>query len=113
MQQAMHSALAARHSCETFANPHSCGMETAVGIDKLRAIACFVRTVEAGSFAGAARQSDTSPSALSKAVGALEGDIGFTLFNRSTRKLVLTEDGKAYADCCRELLDRLEDTELG
>jgi DNA-binding transcriptional LysR family regulator len=83
-----------------------------VGIDKLRAITYFVRTVEAGSFAGAARQSDTSPSSLSKALSALEKDIGFTLFTRSTRKLVLTEDGKAYADCCRELLFRLEDTEL-
>jgi DNA-binding transcriptional LysR family regulator len=83
-----------------------------VGIDKLRAITYFVRTVEAGSFAGAARQSDTSPSSLSKALSALEKDIGFTLFTRSTRKLVLTEDGKAYADCCRELLFRLEDTEF-
>jgi len=83
-----------------------------VGIDKLRAIAYFVRTVEAGSFAAAARQSDISPSALSKALSALEKDIGFTLFSRSTRKLVLTEDGKAYAECCREVLLRLEDTEL-
>jgi LysR family transcriptional regulator for bpeEF and oprC len=83
-----------------------------VGIDKLRAITYFVRTKEAGSFAAAARALGVNPSALSKALTALESDIGFALFSRSTRKLVLTEDGKAYAECCIEVLQRLEETEL-
>jgi DNA-binding transcriptional LysR family regulator len=83
-----------------------------MGIDKLRAIAYFVRTVEAGSFAAAARSLDVSASALSKALTALEEELGFTLFNRSTRKLSLTDDGAAYQVSCREVLQRLEDAEL-
>ena len=72
-----------------------------MSIDKLRAITYFVRTVEAGSFARAARSLDVTASALSKALTALEEDLGFTLFSRSTRKLSLTDDGAAYRDCCR------------
>ncbi len=83
-----------------------------MGIDKLRAIRYFVRTVEAGSFAAAARALDVSASALSKALAALEADLGFVLFNRSTRRLVLTDDGQAYSACCREVLQQLEDAEL-
>lgn len=81
-------------------------------MDKLKAIGYFMRTVEAGSLAAAARSLDMNPSALSKALGALEREIGYRLFARSTRRLTLTEDGEAYRDCCRELLQLLEDTEL-
>ena len=83
-----------------------------MGIDKLRAITYFLRTAEAGSFAAAARSLDVTASALSKALTALEGDIGFNLFSRSTRKLSLTEDGEAYRECCREVLQDLEGVEL-
>ncbi len=83
-----------------------------MGIDKLKAITYFVRTVEAGSFAAAAREIDVSPSALSKALTSLEGEIGFTLFARSTRKLSLTADGEAYHACCHDMLQQLEDSEL-
>ena len=83
-----------------------------MGIDKLRAITYFVRTVEAGSFAAAARSLDVSASALSKALTALEAELGFALFSRSTRKLALTDDGQAYSACCRDVLQQLEDVEL-
>lgn len=83
-----------------------------MGIDKLKAITYFVRTVEAGSFAAAAREIDVGPSALSKALTLLEAEIGFTLFSRSTRKLSLTDDGKAYHACCHDMLQRLEESEL-
>ena len=43
-----------------------------MGIDKLRAITYFVRTVQAGSFAAAAREIDLNPSALSKALTSLD-----------------------------------------
>jgi DNA-binding transcriptional LysR family regulator len=62
-------------------------------MDKLRAMKFFCRTVEAKSFASAAHDLDIAPSVLSKVISALEADLRFTLFNRSTRRLSLTEAG--------------------
>jgi len=80
-------------------------------MDKLRAITLFCRTVEAKSFAAAAHASDIVPSGLSKAIAALERELGFKLMHRSTRKLALTEEGTAYYEHCRELLQGLEEAE--
>jgi len=80
-------------------------------MDKLRAITFFVRTVEAGSFAAAAKLLDVVPSAPSKTITALERELGFALFSRSTRKLSLTVEGEAYYSRCRQVLGELEDAE--
>jgi hypothetical protein len=65
-------------------------------MDKLRAITLFCRTVEARSFASAAHDLSVAPSVLSKTIAALEADLRFTLFNRTTRRLSLTEAGASY-----------------
>ena len=80
-------------------------------MDKLRAITLFCRTVEAKTFAAAAHACDVVPFALSKAIAALERDVGFKLLHRSTRKLSLTEEGSAYYEHCRQLLQGLEQAE--
>jgi len=80
-------------------------------MDKLRALTFFSRTVEAGSFAAAAQALDVVPSAVSKTIGTLERELGFTLFNRSTRKLSLTVEGEAYYTRCRQLFAELEEAE--
>jgi len=80
-------------------------------MDKLRAMKFFCRAVEAKSFAAAARDLDVAPSVLSKVISALEADVRFTLFNRSTRKLSLTEAGASYYERCRELLGAVEEAE--
>lgn len=80
-------------------------------MDKLRALTFFCRTVDTGSFAAAAQALDVVPSAVSKTIAALEREIGFAVFHRSTRKLSLTVDGEAYHARCRQLLADLEDAE--
>lgn len=80
-------------------------------MDKLRALTFFARAVESGSFAAAAQALDVVPSVLSKTITALERDLGFTLFNRSTRKLALTVEGDAYYTRCRQVLAELEEAE--
>jgi DNA-binding transcriptional LysR family regulator len=80
-------------------------------MDKLRAMKFFCRTVEAKSFASAAHDLDVAPSVLSKVVSALEADLRFTLFNRSTRRLSLTEAGSRYYERCRQLLVEMEEAE--
>jgi LysR family transcriptional regulator for bpeEF and oprC len=80
-------------------------------MDKLRAMKFFCRTVEAKSFAAAAHALDVAPSVLSKVISALEADLRFTLFNRSTRRLSLTEAGSSYYERCRQLLVEIEEAE--
>src|SRR6266566_907492 len=66
-------------------------------MDKLRAIKFFCRTVEAKSFTLAARELGVPQSVLSKSISALEADLQFTLFNRSTRHLSVSEAGVGEA----------------
>ena len=80
-------------------------------MDKLRAMRFFCRAVEAKSFAAAAQSLDVVPSALSKLVAALEGELGFRLMNRSTRRLALTDEGAAYYEQCRQILGDIEAAE--
>lgn len=54
----------------------------------------FVRSAEGGSFSAAARQLGLTPAAVSKNVARLESSLGLRLFQRSTRKLTLTEGGE-------------------
>ncbi len=68
----------------------------------------FVRTVEAGSFSAAARDLETTPSAVSKSVSRLERKIGTRLFLRTTRALTLTQDGQAFFERVAPLLKELD-----
>ncbi|KQY22504.1 LysR family transcriptional regulator [Rhizobium sp. Root482] len=71
----------------------------------------FVRTVEAGSFSAAARDLNTTPSAVSKSIGRLEKKIGTRLFLRSTRALTLTQDGQVFFDRVGPLLRDLDSSD--
>lgn len=52
-------------------------------------------------------------SRLSKVIAALESELRFPLFHRSTRRLSLTEAGGDYYESCRTLLQGLEEAESG
>lgn len=62
----------------------------------LNSIDCFVRSAEAGSFAGAARHMGLTPAAVGKNIARLEQSLGVRLFQRSTRSLTLTEPGERF-----------------
>jgi DNA-binding transcriptional LysR family regulator len=65
-------------------------------IDNLSGVALFVQLAQAGSFIAAARQAGISPSAVSKSLARLEQRLGARLFQRSTRQLSLTAEGKLF-----------------
>jgi DNA-binding transcriptional LysR family regulator len=80
-------------------------------MDKLAAMHAFRRVIELGSFRAAARDLGRSNAAVSKQVSDLEAELGATLVARTTRRLALTEVGKAYYERCARLLDDLTETE--
>jgi DNA-binding transcriptional LysR family regulator len=68
----------------------------------------FVRVAEAGSFSAAARRSNCSTSAMSKAVSRLEHAQGVRLLNRTTHSLSLTPEGDHVLAVGRKLLAEVE-----
>jgi len=80
-------------------------------MDRFLAITAFTRVVEAGSFARAAERLGVSVSAVSRQVAELEAHLGARLLNRTTRRLSLTESGRAFHERCVQLLADLEEAE--
>src|SRR3982075_1200202 len=78
------------------------------GVESIRGVIGFVRTVAAGSFAAAAKELGVSPVAVSKNVQRLERRLGVRLLQRSTRKLNLTAEGRLFYERCAEPLRELE-----
>lgn len=80
-------------------------------MDKLRAMQAFIRIAEEGSLTAAARVMETSLPAVVRTLAALEQALGVRLFNRTTRRISLTEEGRRHLESCRQILAALDDAE--
>lgn len=74
----------------------------------LRAIETFVKALEGGSIASAARQLGMSPAAASQNIARLERELGVRLITRTTRSMALTEAGERYLARVAPVLGELE-----
>ncbi|MCY1019962.1 LysR family transcriptional regulator [Pyxidicoccus sp. MSG2] len=72
-------------------------------------IDAFVRTVEDGDFTRAARRLAVTASAVSRRIARLEEELGVRLFQRTTRALRLTEDGRDFYARCQRILAELDE----
>jgi len=77
-------------------------------MEELKRIGIFTKVVQAKSFSEAARQLGVAKSAVSKQIKLLEEQIDARLFNRSTRKISLTEAGQKYYRHCEHIVNRAE-----
>src|SRR3954466_15972146 len=80
-------------------------------MDRVAAMQVFALVVETGSFAKAAERLSLSTSAASRHVAELETHLGTRLLNRTTRRVSLTESGRAFYERCVQLLGDLEEAE--
>lgn len=69
----------------------------------------FVRAAELSNFSAVAREMRVTAVAVSKAVAALETQLGVRLFQRSTRAVALTEEGRRLYEHCAGPIHRLRD----
>ena len=70
----------------------------------LNSIRIFVKVVEQGSFSRAGRILNLAPSSITRNIDQLENELGVTLFKRSTRQLVLTDEGHLFHKGAGQLL---------
>jgi DNA-binding transcriptional LysR family regulator len=82
-------------------------------MDRLRAMATFVRVVESGSFSAVSREQNSTQSAVSKQVAGLERALGVKLIARTTRSLALTDAGERYFEEARRLVAEVLEVESG
>jgi DNA-binding transcriptional LysR family regulator len=80
-------------------------------MDLLRAMRTFVRVVDEGSFAGAARALDQAPAVITRLVAELEEHLGARLIHRTTRRMALTEVGETYLERVRQILLDVDEAE--
>ncbi len=76
-----------------------------MNVDSLR---LFTAVARDGSFAAAAHRQGVDASSVSRAVAALEGEIGVRLFQRTTRRVTLTEAGSLFLARVEPVIDELE-----
>jgi len=68
----------------------------------------FIDVARRGGFSPVARDRDLDPSSVSRTIAVLEAELGVRLFQRTTRRLTLTEAGGLYFDRIEALVDHLD-----
>ncbi|MEN8212882.1 MAG: LysR family transcriptional regulator [Pseudomonadota bacterium] len=80
-------------------------------MDKLQAMHVFVKIAEEGSLTAAAGVLGKSLPSVVRMLAALEESLQVRLFNRTTRRIGLTEEGRIYLERCRRILAEIDDSE--
>jgi DNA-binding transcriptional LysR family regulator len=78
---------------------------------KFTQMTTFVEVVARGSLSAAARAEGIAPAMIGRRLDALEARLGVKLLQRTTRKLVLTDEGVAFLEDCQRILGELDDAE--
>jgi DNA-binding transcriptional LysR family regulator len=73
-----------------------------------KALRIFLLAAEKRNFAQVARELDMTPAAVTRAIAALEDDLGVQLFVRTTRQVSLTTDGAVFAAQIQPAVNTLE-----
>jgi DNA-binding transcriptional LysR family regulator len=79
--------------------------------DLVEGLRTFVRVVESGSFSAVAREANANQTTIARRIDAIEQHFGVRLFQRSTRRLVLSDEGTRMLEHARLILDDLEQAE--
>jgi DNA-binding transcriptional LysR family regulator len=80
-------------------------------MDRLIGLTLFVAAVEEGSLAAAGRRLAMTPAMAGKHVAALETELGVRLLHRTTRRLSLTDVGRAYFERSKRILEEMDEAD--
>jgi len=80
-------------------------------MDRFESMSILLQAVEAGSLSAAARKIGVPLATVSRKVSELEAHLKTRLFNRSAKKLSLTDAGRDYVVACKRILEDLDEAE--
>ena len=80
-------------------------------MDRVELMSVAVSIAEAGSLSAASRKLRMPVPTVSRKLSELEARLGTQLFNRSSRRLSLTDAGRSYVEACRRILDEVDEAE--
>jgi DNA-binding transcriptional LysR family regulator len=80
-------------------------------MDRLEAMTVIVAVTETGSFSAASRRLRTPVATVSRRVCELEARLQAQLFQRSSRRMTLTDAGRSYIEACKRIIEQVDDAE--
>ncbi|WAT01087.1 LysR family transcriptional regulator [Rouxiella chamberiensis] len=80
-------------------------------MDNINGMLAFVRAAQLQSFTAAGERLGISASAVGKSVARLEARLNVRLFNRSTRRISLTDEGQLFFERCQRIVAQMEEAE--
>jgi DNA-binding transcriptional LysR family regulator len=80
-------------------------------MDRIELMVAAVSVAEAGSLSAASRKLRMPAPTLSRKLSELEGRLKTQLFDRSSRRLTLTDAGRSYVEACKRILEQVDDAE--
>ena len=80
-------------------------------MDRLEAMSIVLAVAEAGSLCAAARRLNTPPATASRKITELEEHLRAKLFDRSARRLTLTDSGLSYVAALKRILADLSEAD--
>src|SRR3984893_14799688 len=80
-------------------------------MDRLDAMSVIIAVTETGSFSAASRKLGTPVATVSRRVSGLETRLKAELFQRSSRKMMLTDAGRSYIEACKRIIEQVDDAE--
>lgn len=80
-------------------------------MDRLEAMSIIVAVAETGSFSAASRRLKTPIATVSRKVSDLEARLKAELFQRSSRRMTLTDAGRSYIEACKRIIEQVDEAE--
>jgi DNA-binding transcriptional LysR family regulator len=80
-------------------------------MDRLEAMSVIIAVTETGSFSAASRRLGTPVATVSRKVSELEARLKAELFQRSSRRMTLTDAGRTYIEACKRIIEQVDDAE--
>jgi DNA-binding transcriptional LysR family regulator len=80
-------------------------------MDRLEAMSIIVAVSETGSFSAASRRLSTPVATVSRKVSELEERLKAELFQRSSRRMSLTDAGRSYIEACKRIIEQVDEAE--
>jgi DNA-binding transcriptional LysR family regulator len=80
-------------------------------MDRLEAMSVIIAVTETGSISAASRRLKSPVATVSRKVAELESRLKAQLFQRSSRRMTLTDAGRSYIDACKRIIEQVDDAE--